>query len=823
MRLTIIKALTLFMLLAGIVLTVFGLSRIHLPWDGRDVLVRYSVYLLVCMSLALSISTVWRRSPIVIGLILAALIAIFTGALWPLLVVAWFALAAIVLGQYFLSRIGVIIHPIWAALLAGTGLYGTAVGLLAHYPVNFPGVYGIGLLLPIVLGRRKIWIYFQQLREWVATPWEHCRSDLWLESAIVAIGLVHFVVALMPEVGFDALAMHLFVSAHLFTGHQWGFDPTTYVWAVMPMLGDWLFALGYMLSGETAARLINIGFIFLLGWLVRDMVLWAGGTALGARWAALIFLSTPLTFTESSSLFIESVWASFVVAGTLVVLKACSDDEGQKNNFILAGLFLGCALAAKAVTFPFLAVLLMALVWRYKMWFKSRIAGALIVGLGLFLVFGSVPYITAWWLTGNPVFPFFNKIFQSPLWPLVNFDASAQGKGLTWDFIYGVTFNSGKYLEARAGAGGFQWLILFLPVSAILVLTWHRRGISLIVFGILATAFVFHSTAYLRYIFPAYVVLAAAMGVGLSVAFSQIRSAHTRLLGAAAVLVIALNVVFLNAGASYGDFPLTAILGEQHRERYLATRHPIRNTVGLVNSLNLETTPVAVFADPLVAGLKSNALYVNWYNHTWQAAYFAAQSDYALASILLEKNVNFIIVDSNWNASGNVSKEQLALLERVSTKVSQLGSITVRRLNDDYRLKKDSPLFKNELLVNPDFSEIKGWSLHSESKYNDNSKTIITSVNSSAAQTVPVRAGQRYRNTVIARCYKEKTQGRIQVNWIDANGQFIRPDIQVFDCTPDWQEHFMEVAAPPSATNATVYATGHAATFLEFKSVSFKR
>ena len=36
----------------------------------------------------------------------------------------------------------------------------------------------------------------------------------------------------------------------------------TYVWAVMPMLGDWLFSVGYMLGGETAARLINVGFIY---------------------------------------------------------------------------------------------------------------------------------------------------------------------------------------------------------------------------------------------------------------------------------------------------------------------------------------------------------------------------------------------------------------------------------------------------------------------------------------------------------------------------------------------------------------------------------
>lgn len=828
MKLTILNALTLFLILAGVALTIFGLSHTSLPWDSRDVLIRYFVYLLLCFSLTLTFSVASRKSPIVVGAILAILIATFTGALGPLLVVAWIVLASTILGRYFLSHIGVINQPAWAELLVGAGLYGTTIGLLAHFPVNYPEAYGLSLLIPIVLGWRTIFIGFQQVQKKISSPWTQSRSVLWLESSIVAIGLVHFVVALMPEVGYDALAMHLFVPVHIFTNHQWGYDPITYVWAVMPMLGDWLFTLGYMLAGETASRFINVGFIFLLAWLILDLVKWAGGTALSARWAALIFLSTPLTFTESSSLFIESVWTSFMVAGTIAVLKICSDDENQKNNLILAGTMLGFALAAKLVTVPFLVVLFLFLILRYKIWFKSDTEKTIIVGLGLFFIFGAIPYITSLWMTGNPVFPFFNGIFKSPLWPSVNFDASAYGKGVPWDFIYGAIFDSGKYLEAKAGAGGFQWLLLFLPVSVILIFNRHWKGASLIAFVILTTAIVFHSTAYLRYIFPAYVVLAAAIGVGISVATLQYR-----LLLGIAMLTITLNVMFLNAGAGYGDFSLDSILNEKAREHYLATRLPIRNAVNLTNELNKEATPVAVFANPLVAGLKSDALYVNWYNNSWQLAFFATQTDEALASLLNSKNVNYLIIDSHWNASGNVSKKQLSLLEHVSTKISQFGSITVRRFNEDYRLMDESQPMNGpvtnvspsnkELLINPEFSETKGWALSPNTISNDKAKILITSVTSPASQTVPVSAGQHYRNTVIARCYKEKTQGRVQVNWSDSNGQFIQPDIQVFDCTTDWHEHSIEVTAPTNSAYATVYATGHTGTFVEFKSVSFKR
>ncbi len=40
--------------------------------------------------------------------------------------------------------------------------------------------------------------------------------------------------------------MHLLIPAYLETKHQWSFDVTTYAWAAMPMLGDWIFSLGYM-------------------------------------------------------------------------------------------------------------------------------------------------------------------------------------------------------------------------------------------------------------------------------------------------------------------------------------------------------------------------------------------------------------------------------------------------------------------------------------------------------------------------------------------------------------------------------------------------
>ena len=792
-------------LVIGALLTLCGLYHSDIAFR------RYLVFLLVSILLVVMGAKWSRRSPIIIGGILVVGLALLAGAIWPLLVTIWFATASSILGMSILSafRIGKNSSNWMVRLLVGAGAYGTAVGLLAHFPANYPGIYGTALAAPLILGWRSLLELNATVRTWFAESKPLETRVRWLEVSIAAVALVHFVVALMPEVGHDALAMHLFIPAHLSLRHQWGFDVSTYVWAVMPMLGDWIFAIGYMLAGETAVRLINVGFIFVLGWLIRALVLWAGGSALGARWAVLIFLSTPLTFTESSSLFIESVWAAFVVAGTLTVLRSCSSTGNQKIDLPVAGILLGCALAAKAITFTILPVLLLLLIWRYNLWLRVEVYRGPLIGLGLFMMLGLIPYLTSYWLTGNPVFPFFNKLFQSSYYPAVNFDSSPIfGKGLTWDVLYMVTFHSEKYLESNAGAGGFQWLLLFVPAVISLAVTWQRRGLALLLVGALSVALTFQSVSYLRYIFPSFAILTAVIGV----AFSGGSSAQLLLYRFGHIIgsvVVGLNLLFLSAGAQYCDFPLKSVFSENGRETYLQSRLPIRNAVELVNCLNRGRTPVAVFSSPLTAGLAADGLYPNWYNCQFQSLINTAETERAVVDVLLSKNVDFIILDANWGTA----KKRL-LIEKATDKLLELESITVRTLRKEHQ-------FHTELLKNPGFSSVDGWVLADGAVITPMDELVV-SVALPAYQAVPVTPGRRYLNTIKARCEDQPTQGRIQVNWLNSKSQFISTDIRVFDCLPSLAEHSMEVIAPPKAAFAVVYATGHTSTPIVFKEISFK-
>lgn len=819
-----IGPLTLFSLLAGILLTIWGLVHMQwtyaLPWVSGGGY-RYAIFMFACTVLVIGGSYWSKRSSLLVGCAVAVGLALLSGALWPLFVTVWFALSSVILGRFVLTSLGIQLdeESRLINLLVGAGIYGTAVGLLAHFPVNYPGVYGVALAVPLTLGWRVAAEQGRSFLDWSERKNPARYNFNKLDVAIAVVALVFFVIALMPEVGTDALAMHLFVQSHLVQRHQWGFDAGTYVWAVMPMLGDWIFSIGYMLAGETAARLINVGFIFILGGLARELVLWAGGTVVGARWAALIFLSTPLTLTEGNSLFIESIWASFVVAGTLLILRSSTVSGNPKFELPVAGLLLGCALAAKAVTFTILPVLLLLLVCRYRSWHKAAGLPMLVLGLCLFLAIGLIPYVTAWRLTGNPVFPFFNYIFQSPYYSngKDSFGAAVFNQGLRWDVLYQATFQSEKYLEAKAGASGFQWLLLFLPASILLFSAGQRRAIALFVVGALSIAIAFHSTSYLRYVFPAWVILAAAIGVALDKVFSSYLIAKN--LGyIVAAATVGLNLLFLNAGGLYGDFALKAITNASSRERYLSERLPIRSAVELINRLNTERAPVAVFGDPLTAGLSGDALYPNWYNFAFQGEITSTHTEQDLANILLNRGVSFIILNSSWNGVNCCSEglEKQALVEKVSDKIAEYGSFSVRKVKTDYR-------FKTELLSNPDFKSIKGWVLSPETKYGADTAVILASVASSATQTVAVFSGRRYLNAVVARCAKEPTLGRIQINWLDIKGHFVSTDIKTFECSPTWTEYTMEVTAPLNSTDAVVYVSGQSIIPLEFKSNSLRQ
>ena len=335
-------------------------------------------------------------------------------------------------------------------------------------------------------------------------------------------------------------------------------------------------------------------------------------------------------------------------------------------------MLFGSAMASKAVTFTALAILLVPLTLKIKGLFRRSSLGDIAAAAALFGGLGVVPYVTAWILTGNPVFPFFNAIFASPLYLKENFQDERFGRGISWDVIYDATFHTETFMEALPGAVGFQWLLLFVPALLAVLAFRRRRAQLLFAVGCLTIILAFEFTAYLRYVFPSFAWVAAGIGVAAS---AQVSTAISKrmliLLGA---LVVALNLTFFNSGTNWGALSLRVLASPAARETYIRAQIPIRHAVELVNRLNVDRKPVAVFSLPMTAPLQADALYPNWYNYRFQNAVAEANSSGAIATLLANEGVEFLILDDNWG-----SAETRQWIEDATENVAKFGAISVRK------------------------------------------------------------------------------------------------------------------------------------------------
>ena len=431
-----------------------------------------------------------------------------------------------------------------AGLTAMIGLLAATAAMRVHYAGAYAALLALPLPLALARGRAVVARAARFVDE--SPPW-----GLAERAALGVLGtvlVVHVFTVAKPEVGYDAQTMHLQFVRMLAAQHAWHFDVSRFAWAVMPLGADWMFALADTLAGEGCARFLNLCFGVMAGWLLFRLVRMAA-PRLSALVSVALFASAPLCFLVTGSLFSETLWCAFLL-GTLVAALAWLRSRAPAD---FAALLLCCAgaLQCKAISLLWLAPLGLALlvlargdVLRLSSWRLRMLA---LVALTI----GAWPYANAAWRTGNPLFPFFNGLFRSPL---INAGGSFSNATyhtalLPWT-PYALVTDSARYLEGFPGAPGFHWLLL-LPLTALVM---ARRRFGRLQWGVVALGVAFFvavyvQQAYLRYLLPAFLLAAAAGGWAL--ADLPDRRATRVAVGVAACLLIALNLRFMYTASWY--------------------------------------------------------------------------------------------------------------------------------------------------------------------------------------------------------------------------------------------------------------------------------
>jgi 4-amino-4-deoxy-L-arabinose transferase-like glycosyltransferase len=273
---------------------------------------------------------------------------------------------------------------------------------------------------PVTFERREIFPHL-----WPGGGWP--RAARWAVLAVAALATaVGLLVALAPPAGYDELTYHLAapkVFVRTGTVSILPYDHHTAFSFTMEML----YTLALLVGNAATAKLLHVAC-----WLGSLLALFGlGRDYLGQRsgWMAVaIYAATPLAMTHVGLAYTEFGLTLFELLAVTAFLeylnlRATAISNGaakarQPQWLPLVGAMVGLCYGVKATAGllgAYLVAAILVLGRRDGLTPRARRADALLVTAVAAAV--ALPWpARAWWVTGNPLFPFADGVFHSRLW-----------------------------------------------------------------------------------------------------------------------------------------------------------------------------------------------------------------------------------------------------------------------------------------------------------------------------------------------------------------------------------------------------------------------
>jgi hypothetical protein len=714
----------------------------------------------------------------------------------PFAVVTLIAVSCYAIGARILEWVegtppGSAAADIFLATTIGLAACSLLLGFAAHARINVPAAY-LGLsVVAIWLGRRHVLTRWR----WIAAILRDERrgdTPLLLRAALWFAFGFQACFAALPERYFDALAVHLLVARQLDLFGLWHFDPREYVLAVQPMGANWLFGWAYVLAGEYAAKLQNALFLLLMcGVIVESRTV---SRRLGLFAAAILAL-TPLTFVVTASLFVDAALALFITAAFVFAARI----RDLPHSASVAGFAIASAGAMGVKPHGLVAfggaciALLIVGGWREVLRAGSRTRIACLLAA----IAAAWPYVYAWRATGNPVFPYFNGIFKSPLFPILNFTNFLYPGGLQATDFYDLAFSASNYMEGYDGATGFA-LTLLLPAGLLVAAVVGSTKIRVIAVATLLYALlVLINTRYLRYLFPAFPLLALLLVYPLSVA----RSAPVRgVYLAIAIAAMAIGVFRIPAaGWILQTFDPMISFSEGAKEALLDAQVPMRRLGRIQAAVANNDARVVMFGQNVGADIRGRPVYVSWYFPRLQDMVFDNATPEAAANALAALDASYVMFDRR------DSMKEWAAWETAAQRYGRM--IESNDAGVLYEFHADAVPGKG---LFPDTEEPwHGWALspaQAEAVTGDSMILPPGSAASRPADLKDVPAGAEIILSVEHVC-AQPSKIRLQANWLKADGSFIRVDAIQSYCGNPATRGSLRVTPPKEARAVYFYFT----------------
>jgi 4-amino-4-deoxy-L-arabinose transferase-like glycosyltransferase len=551
----------------------------------------------------------WTFAAVVFGLtILGTAIAVGPQAV---LAAAFFLIASCALGSKLLGRAeedSVETHL--CATLLGMGVWIFLMTFLARLPMNYPAFWAVLLALPVAWDLRGVWRRLMYWAKRVGAAELRAPGERAAFALLVFVLLMHWLVVLKPEASADGLAMHLAIPANIAANHVMTFEPNRFLWSVMPMGADLSYSIVYLLGGEYAARLLNFALLLIVEALLYCAVRRWVSPSTGFLILAL-FASMPMVQLVTGELFVENLVAAMVL-GMMTALWRFGED-GDKRFLYLAAVLAGTAIATKVGGLAFLAVVIPFAVVEAR---RHRKSGAVCAVALLLVLLTALPtYAIAYAKTGNPVFPFMNQKFPSPLLDReadLSFDQYR--RPLSWRVPFDLTFHTNQSYEGQDGSFGFQYLLLAPLAVVALVVVRRRPALSAAVVALGAGMVIMRSEPNARYVYAALPLLSVPFAALLGWLDGRQRWL-ARVLICYVIACTALNAYFIPSSSYYHkDFSMRSPLSRAERERYMAYTAPVRLVIGYLNRAHPRAA-VLLTSGSDIAGITGEVYENHWHQY----------------------------------------------------------------------------------------------------------------------------------------------------------------------------------------------------------------
>jgi glycosyltransferase involved in cell wall biosynthesis len=527
------------------------------------------------------------------------------------------------------------------ATLLGIGVYIFLMTFLARLPVNYPAVYLVLLAIPILIDIRGVGRRLALWGKATVTFRRRPRSQVAAFALLVFVLGMHWLLIPQPESSADGLAMHLAIPHNIALHHVFTYLPGRIFWSAMPMGADWCYTIVYLLGGEFAARLLNFAMLLLAEALLYRAARRFVSPAIAFVIAAL-FASTPVVQLVTGSVFIENFLAA-IVAGMLTAIWLVGDTR-RRSYLYAAAVLGGAALATKLGGLAYVAAALpVAVVEVRRQWGRLGPRPALTSGIAAALLLAAAlpTYVISWRLTGDPVYPFLNQAFPSPLVDRnAKFVDTHYTLPIAFNTPYDLIFHSDRYSEGRPGYLGFHCLLLVPLGLAGLFAAGRRPALSAAVVSIGGALIVLKFLPNARYLYPALPLLLVPFAALLGwLASGVVRRAFVAL----AVGCVLLNTWFLASSNYYhGDFYEHAPLSRAMRKVYIDKTAPIREIGDYMNRAH-PGAPVFLADGSDLAAFDAEVYSNGWHQFNVWARLQRARDPRELAGILDGWNVHYIV------------------------------------------------------------------------------------------------------------------------------------------------------------------------------------